>query len=255
MKPDPTRTKTHIKNFENSIKQLITSFWYKTKPQIIQSIIDNKQRLGNKNTLYGQAKVHLSATDEIQRILDLEEYEEIRIKLRPIIDRYTKHGYEKGAIKGHKEIKKKGYVEFEYVNAPVDIEAVGVMVDNNFRLIDTATIDMKKHMLRIISTGMLEGESMQNMTKQLNERINIGKYNCERIVRTETIRNYNQAVINQYKKAGVKYWEWISALDERTCELCAGLDGTIHKVGEAQPPTRTHPNCRCSVGAYFKKEK
>ena len=45
---------------------------------------------------------------------------------------------------------------------------------------------------------------------------------------------------------GVKY-EWVAALDSRTCEICAPMDGRITNTREEQEDWPIHPNCRCQV--------
>ena len=41
-------------------------------------------------------------------------------------------------------------------------------------------------------------------------------------------------------------WMWTTALDSRTCETCAPLDGRRWRQGEnGRPSWPLHPNCRC----------
>ncbi|GAH12238.1 unnamed protein product, partial [marine sediment metagenome] len=42
-----------------------------------------------------------------------------------------------------------------------DIEAVNVMIDHDFALVQGASASMKKDLMYVISTGMMEGQSIQ----------------------------------------------------------------------------------------------
>lgn len=55
-----------------------------------------------------------------------------------------------------------------------------------------------------------------------------------------------------WKKAGVKKVIWVSEEDERTCKVCAALDGNIYDIDNVPP--KQHINCRCIVIPY-KTEK
>ena len=51
---------------------------------------------------------------------------------------------------------------------------------------------------------------------------------------------------NEEAMKGVKY-EWVAALDSKTCEICAPMDGRITDTREEQEDWPIHPNCRCQV--------
>ena len=51
---------------------------------------------------------------------------------------------------------------------------------------------------------------------------------------------------NEEAMKGVKY-EWVAALDSKTCEVCAPMDGRITDTREEQEDWPIHPNCRCQV--------
>lgn len=46
-----------------------------------------------------------------------------------------------------------------------------------------------------------------------------------------------------WKDAGVKYVEWIAEHDERTCHVCAEMDGNIYPIDKV--PEKPHYMCRC----------
>lgn len=64
---------------------------------------------------------------------------------------------------------------------------------------------------------------------------------------------HNAADVAAYKAAGVRQYEFIATLDNRTSAVCAGLDGKVFDIGDAQtgvnyPPM--HPNCRSTTVEY-----
>ena len=45
---------------------------------------------------------------------------------------------------------------------------------------------------------------------------------------------------------GVQY-EWVAALDSKTCEICAPMDGRVTDTRGEQESAANPPNCRCTV--------
>ncbi|RLG29022.1 hypothetical protein DRN98_08815, partial [Methanosarcinales archaeon] len=235
MRKEPTKTKTLIISFERTMNNLINNFKKKAFPRIQFVVSQNRLEL-ELNKIQ-----NASLVDDINRILDETEYSEITTKLRPVVRRYTGQAYTKGAKKGIADLNRLNF-EVAFYMSRRDIEAVSVMIEHNLAELKNASSYMKKEILRVVSTGMLEGQSMQKMAEAMTERINVTKKRASMIVRTETIRNYNQAAANKYKENGIRKWRWVAALGERTCEICAGLDGQVFSFGDPQPPS-PHPNC------------
>jgi len=98
------------------------------------------------------------------------------------------------------------------------------------------------------------------------------KYRLDMIARTETIRASNKGAQERYRSWGVPYNEWYTAKDERTCDFCLELHGTVYGTDETlfykgdqmnvevEGVTKTlkfgyedvtcpplHPNCRCTL--------
>lgn len=108
----------------------------------------------------------------------------------------------------------------------------------------------------IFSTGILKGDSIPKIAKKINERMNVGKYNSVRLVRTESAYFHNQKTLLDYKESDIKEYQYIATLDKRTSSICREHDGKIYKVSEAKigvnyPPL--HVNCRSTTIPYFKE--
>lgn len=103
---------------------------------------------------------------------------------------------------------------------------------------------------KIIDAGIASGKSIQQMTVELSNLMNVGAYAAARLLRTEVNRMHNDAAIQSYQAMGIKEYTFLATLDARTCSVCGALDGKVFKVSEAQtgvnlPPL--HPNDRCTI--------
>lgn len=108
-----------------------------------------------------------------------------------------------------------------------------------------------KYTQQDLTVGIIRGDSIQKMSRQLKKDLNVLYYQAERLVRTETNYAMNQAHLKGYKDSGVvEKYEFLAAHDKRTSKLCRDLDGEMFElskavVGENYPPM--HPNCRSTV--------
>lgn len=109
---------------------------------------------------------------------------------------------------------------------------------------------MKNDLKQILKAGLIRGDSLQDMARALNDKVNKGYSNALRLVHTETCWIQNKATIDSYKEAKVKEYEFMAFLDKKTSPQCRELDGKVFKVEEAAagvnlPPL--HPRCRSAV--------
>lgn len=108
-----------------------------------------------------------------------------------------------------------------------------------------------KYIQQDLTVGIIRGDSIQKMARQLKKDLKVLYYQAERLVRTETNYAMNQAHLKGYKDSGVvEKYEFLAAHDKRTSKLCRNLDGEMFElskavVGENYPPM--HPNCRSTV--------
>lgn len=105
----------------------------------------------------------------------------------------------------------------------------------------------------IIGGGLIRGQSIEKMSRQLREQFNAGKYYADRLARTEMCHFYNEADRMAYEELGVDKYVFMAVLDNRTSEYCQEMDNKIInykdiKVGENFPPL--HPNCRSTTRGY-----
>ena len=102
-----------------------------------------------------------------------------------------------------------------------------------------------KYIQQDLTVGIIRGDSIQKMARQLKKDLKVLYYQAERLVRTETNYAMNQAHLKGYKDSGVvEKYEFLAAHDKRTSKLCRDLDGEMFElskavVGENYPPM--HP--------------
>jgi len=65
------------------------------------------------------------------------------------------------------------------------------------------------------------------------------------IARSETIAASAQGAIEGYKEADLQQAEFMSALDDRTCEDCDGMNGEVFDLDDTTGVIPIHPDCRC----------
>lgn len=105
-----------------------------------------------------------------------------------------------------------------------------------------------------ILRGILLGESYAKVSKRLEDRMtDVKKSSVHRLVSTEMGHIAEQATYDFYKDEGLEEYEYLAALETRTCGICGGLDGKHFKVSEAKPGVNyplIHPYCRCTTIPY-----
>lgn len=108
-----------------------------------------------------------------------------------------------------------------------------------------------KHIKQNLTAGIIRGDSIQKMSRQLKKDLNVLYYQAERLVRTETNYAMNQGHLKGYADSGVvEKYEFLAAIDSRTSKLCKKQNGKVYKLSEATvgvnyPPV--HCNCRSTV--------
>ncbi len=107
---------------------------------------------------------------------------------------------------------------------------------------------------REITLGFIQGSGVQKMAKAIDDVMDKGRYNAERLVRTECKYFANQGELMAYKENGIKRYRFIGGTEGSGGCTCTELNGRTFAVEEAEaginfPPI--HPNCLCIVVADF----
>ena len=101
-----------------------------------------------------------------------------------------------------------------------------------------------------LNRGLIRGDSLQDISRVIADKLNNSYSNAMRLVRTESCYVMNEATVNNYKENGIKEYEFMAFLDSKTSKVCRKLDGKKfsieeHQAGVNLPPL--HCNCRSCV--------
>lgn len=100
----------------------------------------------------------------------------------------------------------------------------------------------------IVASGIAEGRSGDRIVSDMRDRLGVVKSRAEVIVRTETLRAYNEASNNYYAQNGIEQVLYYATADDRSCPICAPRGGKIYKRTSIRVPV--HPRCRCFLSPW-----
>lgn len=190
---------------------------------------------------------------EIEEVLNQELGAEVA---KSIIERYTNVFYERGADFAERTLKRFG-IEIKIPSsmfAVLDNETLNTLENIQLDLLKSLNDEQKKLIALKLREGLLAGKSNREIVKEVLAVVDDTKWKIERIVRTESSRIFNISAANRYEKAGIKKWQWLTALDERVCMTCAEKHGKIITDRSQLPPHASHPNCRCTIVPVIETE-
>lgn len=139
--------------------------------------------------------------------------------------------------------------------------AVGAFSKNIWANID----NLKARLDGLLATAMVRGDNPKEMVKYLKplvkSTVGDSAYAAERIARTESSRVQHEAQVLSLKQNDYKYCKWY--IEPGACKYCreiahsnsgGNLPEGIYEVDDC-PDIPVHPNCRCSIGAYWLDEE
>jgi SPP1 gp7 family putative phage head morphogenesis protein len=116
----------------------------------------------------------------------------------------------------------------------------------HYPLAKDATEAVRRELIRGVAAGSNPKATARRMVQRVEGRFNGGLNRALVISRTETLDAHRAAAaVGQQQHADVlRGWEWLAALDERTCPSCWSQHGTIHPLDEPGP--NDHQQGRCA---------
>lgn len=141
-------------------------------------------------------------------------------------------------------------------NAPEALQKVQFLATRSYEQLKGVTAQMAADMNRILSQGMLDGSSVTQIAKQLEEKVDtLTAVRAMTLARTETVAAHAEGQLDGFERLGVKDLgvkaEWLTAGDLRVCPLCLANEGKIFSIEDARGMIPLHPNCRCSWTPYI----
>lgn len=192
---------------------------------------------------------------------------------------FIQDSYRRGVIRARQQLRQAGF-DIPTLEATGGIAAsmslsfhvdrVGLLFTRAFGDLKGITDAMASQISRVLSQGIADGLSPRTLARHLNAVIRgggaelgitdtLGRYiSAERrarmLARTEIIRAHAEAQLQEYKNWGVEgvnvKAEWITAGDNRVCQLCADLEGSVFTIEVAQGMIPLHVSCRCAWLPY-----
>lgn len=86
-----------------------------------------------------------------------------------------------------------------------------------------------------LTASTMSGKSIQKISSELSNFMNVGLYNSIRLVRTEVNHFSNESEMLSYEECGIEKYRFIATLDKVTCQHCAELDNKVFNVKDRKP--------------------
>lgn len=99
-----------------------------------------------------------------------------------------------------------------------------------------------------VAQGVAEGRPTDTMMQDLRSRLGVMKSRAEAIIRTESLRAYNDASNTYYAAQGIELVMYYATADDRACPLCVPRAGNIYRRQDIRVPL--HPRCRCYLAPW-----
>lgn len=116
----------------------------------------------------------------------------------------------------------------------------------------------KQQLLGTLQTRLTQqiilGEEPKKAIDQISELMGVDRRKAGRLVMTESAAFASMAQKDCFNELGVKKFEIVATLDQRTSDICQDLDGEVfdmrdYEVGVTAPPF--HPWCRTVTAPWF----
>jgi hypothetical protein len=240
-KRDPTRSTRRIRKFEKEITVLFRQF----KDYLIRDL-----QFRNERALEAPAKKPLKiGLDTFTHDLDQIVKALLLDPAKPVISRRITESYQSGehfaniVLGATKE-------ERMLVN-----RRISVLVENTNGSFKGVTDEVSKRIRATVADAILNEVPIGKVTRDIVRHVDgVGIVRATAMVRFETMKAVNTGVVDRYKDAGVEFhgsgqlppkhvncrctvrvelrdgkpvMVWLAALDDKTCEVCGPLDGTV----------------------------
>lgn len=238
----------------------------------IKRLKDNQFKPGTKKMDKEIAKVYKSAGSEIESIIKdlwLQLLQEGSLTSSGL---YQYGRYNKLLEQINNQLKLLGNKEIEVMNAQLEdiyintfkesclkfdgilnnsmlrLDVVKEIVNSNFRgatfsqRIWTRQDKLKEQLLRVITNSAVLGKDYLKVSKDLSERLNVSLTYSKQLVRTETMRVFDDAYLNSAKSKGYTHYDIL--LGPNPCRKCIDVQslGHYHIDNRVLP---NHSNCEC----------
>ncbi len=190
----------------------------------------------------------------------LKELHKMGGKVNKSMENHLANAYKDNYYKNSYDIGQKASLNASF--AEVDSAKIKKVLNNPWsgknysQRIWKNTDKLSKLIKNEVVNGIHRGVSVNKMAKLIQQRMDVGKYEATRLVRTEMNYVQNQAAKDSIKSSGMKYYIFLATLDRRTSSICRAHDRKVYPIDEAQAGTNMpplHPNCRSTIAGSVKE--
>lgn len=124
----------------------------------------------------------------------------------------------------------------------IDNRTINLMLNENWYNAENFSIRIWKNNSKLgdylkkqMFPDTISGKSIQRMSQELEQSMNVGLYNATRLIRTETNHFANESEMLAYEELDIDKYRFIATLDNVTCKHCAKLDNKVFNVKDRKP--------------------
>jgi len=134
---------------------------------------------------------------------------------------------------------------------PERLSKLKMLYTRSYEDLKGITSAMSQKISRTLADGIGNGLNPRVIARTMSKEIaKITRTRALVMARTEVIYAHAEGQLDSFAEMGIEELtvmaEWSTAGDDRVCEECAALDGTVMTIAEARGLIPRHPNCRCA---------
>ena len=222
----------------------------------------NYTKQWEKQLINTSSKVHVTRLEAIQ--LQMRQHiEELYGRESKDVDELLSKIYEDGYYHTAYEIQKGTGIGYSLMKLDKDqiekiIKTPWASDGSNFSdRIWTSKAKLVSELQTGLTQALIQGKSSYSITEDIAKKFNVSMRQASRLVQTESAFICSASTRDCYKELGVEEFEVLATLDNKTSEICQGMDGkhfpmSQYEIGVTAPPF--HPNCRSTTVPYFNDE-
>ena len=254
-KNDPTGSNRIIREYEINLRTLFRNFG-----RAAGDILQNSHHLAvidaldsySRHELKGATELPKPAIDlpTVTRSLDDAAKREILDPGKALTETGALKAFQQGTLFAVQTLTRAGLGGAWYGatrGGPADWRTLDWLKVRNLEVLKGITQEMNKKIVLELGEGIDQGEGIPDLAKRLQVGVNFGENRAKMMASYETMYAVNHATALRYAQAGFteEDEEWLSAIDEKTCDICRENHGkSIAKIGYRPP---IHPHDRCTT--------
>lgn len=245
-------------------RKLINGTEYRTWKKDIEAYIAEYKETGNPKTLLElntlAMRSRISRLDKLYGDT-LIELDKLGSKADKAITGFLKDAYKDNRLHSAYELAKRGQGPLNVAVNEKHVEQVlrAPWSGKNYSERIWGNSDKLARTLQdTVFNSVHRGVPVEKLAKEVQERMNVGKNDAVRLVRTELNYVHNQAALDSLKSANMEYFQFIATLDKRTSSVCREHDNHVYPIDEAEVGTNVpplHPHCRSTIAGSIDSKK